>query len=221
MPIINLDFLSNDYQEKKTKAQKIEEELKIDILTGKMRSGQRIVEQDLCDRYGISRTPIREILRRVEAEGLIETIPNRGAFVKGFSAQDIDDFYVMKSSLEVQCIRWAIERITDNELDMLEQTFEFMEFYTMSDDLEKMLRINNGFDTIIYRACHNRELEKALHRYNFYINYASAHTRYPANYLTTVLEEHRAIFHAFKDRNPEAGAEAAEIHMLKTMIRRK
>ena len=57
-----LDFLNDDYQEKRTKAQKIEEELKIDILRGKMRSGQRIVEQDLCDRYGISRTPIREIL---------------------------------------------------------------------------------------------------------------------------------------------------------------
>lgn len=221
MPMINLDFLSNDYQETKTKAQKIEEELKIDILSGKLRSGQRIVEQDLCDRYGISRTPIREILRRIEAEGLIETIPNRGAFVKGFTQQNIDDFYVMKSALEVQCIRWAIERITDDELDMLEQTFEFMEFYTMSDDLEKMLRINQGFDSIIYRACHNRELEKILQRYSFYIHHSLMHTRYPANYLSTVLEEHRAIFQAFQDRDPEAGAEAAEIHMLKTMIRRK
>ncbi|MBR4411608.1 MAG: GntR family transcriptional regulator [Firmicutes bacterium] len=221
MPMMNLDFLSNDYQEKKTKAQKIEEEIKIEILSGRLRTGQRIVEQDLCDKYGISRTPIREILRRIESEGLIETIPNRGAFVKGFTEQNIDDFYVMKSALEIQCIRWAIERITDDELDMLQQTFEFMEFYTMSDDLEKMLRINNGFDTIIYRACHNREMEKTLHRYNFYLKYAASNSRYPANYLTTVLEEHRAIFHAFMTRNPEAGAEAAEIHMLKTMIRRK
>ena len=221
MPIMNLDFLSNDYQEKKTKAQKIEEELKIEILSGKLRSGQRIVEQDLCDRYGISRTPIREILRRVEAEGLIETIPNRGAFVKGFTSRDIEDFYLMKTLLEVQCVRWAIDRITDDELDLLEQTFEFMEFYTMSEDLEKMLKINRGFDSIIYRACHNREVEKTLQRYNFYITYSSSHIHYPANYLDTVLEEHRAIFQAFKARDSEAGAKAAEIHMLKTMIRRK
>lgn len=219
--MINLDFLNDDYKEKKTTAQKIEEELKIDILSGKMRSGQRIIEQNLCDRYGVSRTPIREILRRVESEGLIETIPNRGAFVKGFSSRDIDDFYMLKSSLEVQCVRWAIDRITDEELDMLEQIFEFMEFYTMSDDLEKMLRINRGFDTVIYRAAHNRDVEKTLHRYNFYIQHAATNARYPANYLPVVLEEHRAIFHAFKNRNAEAGAEAAEIHMLKTMIRRK
>jgi len=221
MITMNLDFLNNDYEEKKTPAQKIEESLKIDILTGKLRSGQRIVEQNLCDQYGLSRTPIREILRRIEAEGLIETIPNRGAFVRGFSARDIDDFYLLKSALEIQCVRWAIERITDEEMDLLEQIFEFMEFYTMSDDLEKMLRINRGFDTVIYRASHNREAEKTLHRYNFYINHANANVRYPINYLPAVLEEHRAIFHAFKNRDPHAGAEAAEIHMLRTMIRRR
>ena len=218
---MNLDFLNNDYQEKKTTAQKIEEDLKIEILTGKRRSGQRIIEQNLCDRYGISRTPIREILRRVESEGLIETIPNRGAFVRGFTARDIDDFYLLKSALEVQCVRWAIERITNEELEMLDQIFEFMEFYTMSDDLEKMLRINQGFDTVIYRASHNREAEKALHRYNFYIEHANAHVRYPMNYLQAVLEEHRAIYHAFKNRDPHAGAEATEIHMLRSMIRRR
>lgn len=219
--MINLDFLSNDYEEKKTTAQKIEEELKIDILTGKRRNGQRIVEQELCDSYGISRTPVREILRRIEAEGLIETVPNRGAFVRGFTEQDIDDFFYLKSLLEVQCVRWAITRITDEELNTLEEIFEFMEFYTMSDDLEKMARINQGFDAAIYDAAHNKDMEQTLHRYNFYLHHANAQVRYPINYLTTVLEEHRAIFQAFLARDPDAGAEATEIHMMKTIIRRK
>lgn len=219
--MINLDFLSNDYEEKKTISQKIEEELKTDILTGKRRDGQRIVEQDLCDAYGISRTPVREILRRIEAEGLIETIPNRGAFVRAFSMQDIDDFFYLKSLLEVQCVRWAIQRITDEEMNTLEEIFEFMEFYTMSDDLDKMVRINQGFDAAIYDAAHNKEMEHTLLRYNFYIRHANAHVRYPINYLSTVLEEHRAIFRAFQARDPEAGAEATEIHMMKTIIRRK
>ena len=167
--MINLDFLNNDYEEKKSISQKIEEEIKIKILTGQLRNGQRIVEQTLCDHYQISRTPIREILRKIEAEGLIETIPNRGAFVKGFTSQNIDDFFYLKSLMEVQCVRWAIERITDEELETLEEIFEFMEFYTISDDLEKMVRINQGFDTVIYSASHNREIEATLHRYNFYI----------------------------------------------------
>ncbi|MGN0714739.1 MAG: GntR family transcriptional regulator [Anaerovoracaceae bacterium] len=218
--MINLDSIIDPSIVQKTTAEKIEEELKTEILTGKLRPGQRIVEQKLCDRYGISRTPIREILCHVEAEGLIETIPNRGAVVKGFTTREIDDFFLLKAPLEVQCVRWAIDRITPEEMDMLEQIFEFMEFYTMSGDLEKMLRINHGFDAALYQACHNRELEVTLSRYNFYLHHANAGVRYPANYLPVVLEEHRAIFQAFRSRDPEAGAEATEIHMLRTMIRR-
>ncbi|MGN1143313.1 MAG: GntR family transcriptional regulator, partial [Anaerovoracaceae bacterium] len=195
--MINLDSIIDPSIVQKTTAEKIEEELKTEILTGKLRPGQRIVEQKLCDRYGISRTPIREILRHVEAEGLIETIPNRGAVVKGFTSREIDDFFLLKAPLEVQCVRWAIDRITPEEMDMLEQIFEFMEFYTMSGDLEKMLRINHGFDAALYQACHNRELESTLSRYNFYLHHANAKVRYPANYLPVVLEEHRAIFQAF------------------------
>ena len=77
MPMMNLDFLSNDYQEKKTKAQKIEEEIKIEILSGRLRTGQRIVEQDLCDKYGISRTPIREAIRKLDAAGVLEKQPEK------------------------------------------------------------------------------------------------------------------------------------------------
>ena len=219
--MINLDFLSNNYEEKKTPAQKIEEELKIHILTGRLASGQRIIEQQLCDKYQLSRTPVREILHKLEAEGLIETIPNRGAVVRGFTPQEIDDFFYLKSNLEVQCVRWAIERITDKELEILEEIFEFMEFYTISNDLSKMVRINRGFDAILYNASHNREIETTLHRYNFYLYHATAQIAYPPDYLTSVLEEHRSIYEAFRAKDVEAGAAATEIHMMKYMLRRK
>lgn len=219
--MVNLDFLSNDYEEKKTPAQKIEEELKIHILTGRLASQQRIIEQQLCEKYHMSRTPIREILRKIEAEGLIETIPNRGAVVRGFTPQEINDFFYLKSHLEVQCVRWAIERISEKEMETLDEIFEFMEFYTISNDLNKMLRINRGFDAVIYNASHNREIEATLHRYNFYLQHATAQIPYPSNYLTTVLEEHRAIYEAFRAKDIEAGAAAAEIHMMNYMLRRK
>lgn len=63
----------------------------------------------------------------------------------------------MKALLYPQCVRWAIERITPEEFSMLEETFAFMEFYTATDDMEKMQKINRGFEAIIYNACHNRE----------------------------------------------------------------
>ena len=219
--LTKLDFLSNDYKEKKTPAQLAEEAIEKDIISGRIAPGQRINEQDICKRFNMSRTPVREILRRIEGNGLAKSIPNRGVFAVGLSQQDLDDIFYLKILLEVQCVRWAIERITEDQLELLGETFDFMQFYTMSDDLDKMLRINEGFDAIIYNAAHNKELEKRLNRYNFLINNANADVKYPLNYLTTVLEEHRAIYDAFVARDPDAGAEATEIHLYKSMLRRK
>ena len=192
--LTKLDFLSNDYKEKKTPAQLAEEAIEKDIISGRIAPGKRINEQDICKRFNMSRTPVREILRRIEGNGLAKSIPNRGVFAVGLTQQDLDDIFYLKILLEVQCVRWAIERITEEQLELLGETFDFMQFYTMSDDLDKMLRINEGFDAIIYNAAHNKELEKRLNRYNFLINNANADVKYPLNYLSTVLEEHRAIY---------------------------
>lgn len=219
--MLTLDFLSNDYKEKKTMAQIAEENIEIDIITGRIPSGKRINEQSLCKAYNMSRTPIREILRRIEGNGLVKSIPNRGVFAVGLTQEAVDDLFYLKTILEVQCVRWAVERIDEHQMNLLEETFDFMQFYTMSNDLDKILRINEGFDTIIYNSAHNKELETRLNRYNFLIKHANAEVKYPLNYLPTVLEEHRAIFEAFKSKNPDAGAEATEIHMYKSMLRRK
>ena len=219
--MISLDFLSNDYEDTKSPAQKAEESIAIDILTGVLKPGQRIAEHTLCDKYSMSRTPIREILGRLASTGLVRIIPNRGAFVAGVTERDIDDYFYMKSLLYPQCVKWAIERITVEEMSTLEETFAFMEFYTATEDLEKMLKINRGFESIIYNASHNPELERTLLRYDFFIRYANYDIKYPLNYLPTVLEEHRAIFDAFKNKKPEAGTEAAQIHAYRSMLRRK
>ena len=168
--MLSLDFLSNDYEDNKSPAKKAEEYIAIDILTGNLRKGQRIVEQALCEKFGMSRTPIREILGRLASSGLIELIPHRGAFVAGITERDVDDIFYMKSLLYPQCVQWAIERITDEEFAMLEETFAFMEFYTATEDSEKMQKINRGFEAIIYDACHNKEMEAALLKYDFIIS---------------------------------------------------
>ncbi|MDO4834208.1 MAG: GntR family transcriptional regulator [Bacillota bacterium] len=191
-----------------------------DILTGRLRPGQKIVEQDLCRKYGVSRTPIREALRQLEADGLVETVLNRGAFVIGMSDRDYEDMFEMRKAYEIQAVKWAIERITDEEMEQLEETFEFMEFYTMRNDIEKMLVINTGFHQVIYQASHNRVLHKQLESYRNLIRYKDPGTVYEENYLATVLEEHRAIFKAFIERNPREGALAMEIHMNRSRERR-
>ncbi|MGN0710127.1 MAG: GntR family transcriptional regulator [Anaerovoracaceae bacterium] len=194
-------------------------QLQKEILQGKLRAGEKLTEQSICDKYKVSRTPVREALRQLEMEGLIETIPNRGAFVVGFSRQDLADMYELRKAYEVQAVKWAIERITDEEMEDLEETFEFMEFYTQKNDIDKMLNINTGFHQLIYTASHNRMLQHVLSSYQIYVKHCRRPGPYPENYLADVLEEHRAIFKAFQDRDVEAGVAAMQHHMDNSMAR--
>ena len=194
--------------------------LQKDILTGKLKPGDKLTEQELCKAYGVSRTPVREALRQLEADGLVENILNRGAFVVGMSEQDYEDMFELRKAYEVQAVKWAIERITEEEMDRLEETCEFMEFYTLRNDIDKMLTINSGFHQVIYEASHNRMLKKLLSSYQNYLKYKGIESAYDDDYLTTVLEEHRAIFKAFKDKDVKAGTLAMEMHIDRARERR-
>ena len=126
----------------------------------------------------------------------------------------------MRRAYEMQAVKWAIERITDEEMDKLEETFEFMEFYTMRKDVEKMLVINSGFHQVIYEASHNRMLRKQLSSYQNYLKYVGRDVVFEDDYLPTVLEEHRMIFKAFVDKDIKAGVEAMERHINRSRERR-
>ncbi len=195
-------------------------QLQKDILTGKLKAGQKLTEQELCKTYGVSRTPVREALRQLETDGLVENILNRGAFVVGMTEQDYEDMFELRKIYEMQAVKWAIDRINDEEMDRLEEIFEFMEFYTMRNDIDKMLTINTSFHQMIYEASHNKMLKKLLSSYQSFLKYKGADSVYDEYYLATVLEEHRAIFKAFKDKDIKAGALAMEIHINRAKERR-
>ncbi|MCL1983266.1 MAG: GntR family transcriptional regulator [Clostridiales bacterium] len=187
--------------------------LRKDILQGKYPKGHKLTEQQICSEHMISRTPVREALRRLEAEGLIETVPNRGAFVLGLSGQDVRDIFCLRRPYEIQAVKWAVERITDDELDALEETFEFMEFYTQKGDLDKMLNINTSFHQLIYASSHNRMLQATLSSYQQYTAYALKAPSTTHENLPLLLAEHGDIFWALKNRDLAAGVGAMERHM--------
>lgn len=188
-------------------------ELRRGILQGNYQEGEKLTEQNICDEYNVSRTPVREALRQLESEGLIETIPNRGAFVTGVSSQDIADLYEMRKAYEILAVKWAILRITKEELETLGEAFDFMEFYTQKNDVEKMLNINMQFHGLIYLAAHNKRLENILSSYQIYLKQTKASVAYLDGYLEVVLEEHRRIYQAFLEGDAEAGAAATALHL--------
>ena len=195
-------------------------ELQSDILSGAIPNSSKLTEQAICKKYNVSRTPVREAFRQLEADGLIENIPNRGAFVTGLTRRDISDLFDLRALFEVQAVEWAIKRMTSEDIDKLAETVEFMEFYTLKDDVDKVLAFNSQFHNIIYAGTGNRMIQKTLAIYQTYLKHSAPAKTYTGDYLKTILEEHKAIFEAFESKNPAAGRKAMEYHMAQSKLRR-
>ncbi|MDR3363475.1 MAG: GntR family transcriptional regulator [Clostridiales Family XIII bacterium] len=193
--------------------------LRIEILTERMRAGDKLTEQMLCERFGVSRTPVREALKNLETEGLIDMIPNRGAFVIGLTQDDLRDLYTLRMQSEMQAVRWAIERRANAEMEAVEESLDFMRFYTGRCDAKRMRSINAGFHRRIVAASHNRILAESLSRIQDYIRYSARVLPYRETDLPVILKEHTAVFKAFKANDPEAGAFAMQKHIENSLLR--
>jgi DNA-binding GntR family transcriptional regulator len=188
-------------------------ELRKDILAERLPPGEKLTEQRLCDRYKVSRTPVREALKQLSAEGLLETIPNRGAFVSGLSRGDMDDIFTLRKIYELQAVRWAIERITEEGLAELDEIREFMEFYTEKRDTKKLTEINTRFHRRIYAASGCRMLRHILSSYQIYIRYSRQTLPYSEADLPAILAEHKRVFDAFRAADVAAGVSAMRAHI--------
>ena len=156
---------------------------------------------------------MREAFQKLELDGLIEIIPNRGAFVIGLTRQDIEDMYELRKAYEAIAVRWAVERITDAEFEALEEAFDMMEFYTQKNDADKMKMMNMRFHSLIYAATKNRMLQHVLTSYQIYTKNTKVSSEYILAYLDEVLQEHREIFMAFQNKDKKAATEACIRHM--------
>ena len=183
------------------------------ILKGESEIGEKIKENQIATELKVSRTPIREAFKLLENEGLIDYIPNRGCFAKGFTKQDVDDIYAVREALEELAVRWAVARITEPELLALEEQVDLMEFYTKKKDKKKVLELNTSFHEVIYASARSRFLAQVLRSYKEYIEKTRKSIFYEQSYLEGILSEHRAIFEAIKDRDEERVVEAISKHL--------
>ena len=184
------------------------------ILKGEYEIGEKIKENQIATELRVSRTPIREAFKILENEGLIDYVPNRGCFAKGFTKQDVEDIYAVREALEALALNWAVDRITEKEIAALEEQCDLMEFYTKKKDRKKVLEMNSSFHDIIYASARSRFLAQVLRSYKEYIDKTRKSIFYEQSYLESILVEHRAILDAIKDRDKERAAAAMTKHLM-------
>lgn len=177
------------------------EQLQNDILNGLYEPGESLIEMKLSDELGVSRTPVREALRQLELEGLVQSVPNKGVIVKGISAQDIQDIYTIRMLIEGLAARWAAEKITPQELNELKEAVELEEFYTVKKDNSHLLQFDTRFHEIIFKASKSRPLMHTLSTFHHYVQKARSISMMDPARAMEVLEEHKAILQAIIEKD--------------------
>ena len=183
------------------------------ILKGEYEIGEKIKESSIASELSVSRTPIREAFKMLEEEGLLDYLPNRGCYAKGFTKRDVADIYTVRETLEKLAVTWACERITDEEIEKLEEQCELMEFYTNKRDVQKILSMNSTFHDIIYNSSRSRFLAQVLRSYKGYLDKARKSVYYDEAFLDSIQMEHRALLEAVKARDTEMALKAIHEHL--------
>ena len=174
------------------------------IIKGKLRPGQRIKEQEISSQLGISRPPVREAFKILEAGGLIKREPRRGVLVSEVTKNDIWEIYTLKIALYTLAVSLAIDRISDNGIGKLEKIVAQMEMIAHDDsnpDIIKYEELNNLFhETTAAMAGHGR-LKKIVQSLNKQIKRVSYRSFTKAGHLQSSCRYHRQILEAIKARD--------------------
>ncbi|KEA61657.1 Transcriptional regulator, GntR family [Marinobacterium lacunae] len=181
------------------------------IRSGALQPGGRVVETDLANWLGISRTPVREALRRLESEGLICSTPHQGMTIAALDYQAVIELYQMREVLEASAASLAAKHASEPELYTLREIVN--QERNQADDPEARARLNEAFHQTLYRAAHNRYLLKALSGFRDSLTLLGRTTYAIEGRSNSALEEHEELLSAIEARDSDMAEEAARRHI--------
>lgn len=187
--------------------------LRQEILTGKLRPGERLMEIHLADKLGVSRTPIREAIRKLELEGLVIMIPRRGAEVAQITLKSLEDVMEVRRALDVLAIELACERMNEEDLHSLFQACENFNAAVKTKDTRKIAEADVAFHDIIVLSTGNarliqlvNNLSEQMYRYRFeYLKDSAPHA--------LLQQEHREMYRSISQKDKTAAAAAVKKHI--------
>ena len=189
------------------------ETLREAIKSGSLTPGERLMEIQLAEELGVSRTPVREAIRKLELERFVVMLPRRGTYVANLSLKDINEVFEIRSALDGLAAGLAAERITEEELEQMERLLVEIADHIEQRDNQKIVAADEAFHDILYRASRNERLVGII--YNLreqFTRFRSISINYPGR-LQNTLEEHRQVVEAIAQRNPEAAQQKAREHI--------
>ena len=206
-------MLNFDIQNHKPLREMVYEELKMQILKGSIIPGTRMMEVELAEEMGVSRTPIREAIRKLEKEGLVTIEPRRGAYASMISTEDMVEILEVRQDLEGLAAYFAADRMTKGQMEELKQVSNSYNEAVRQGNMEAMIKHDTRFHHIIVESCRNKILVQMIEqlqelvlrfRYIYYDNFRRAEN---------MPEEHEAIVAAIAEGDADKARAAADIHI--------
>lgn len=187
--------------------------LRDSIITGALPPGTRLLEVELSQELGVSRGTLREALRMLENEGLVESFPGRGSYVSRLSERDIREVYSLRSLLEKEAVRLAIDRMTEKDVRSLERSLDGMVKAASRDDAAEVNKYDLEFHQTIWTIAEHQRLQEVLEGILSQIRmYLTVNTQLYED-LAAGISDHVEIMEAIKGRDNELAADKMGKHL--------
>jgi len=189
------------------------EKIKEAIIKGHFKPGEKLVEQTLAQEMGVSRTPVREAIRRLEAEGFVVSIPRKGVVVSRADKEEIVQLYSIRAELEGLAARWAIENADEDDIRKLDEAISRMEETAASGDLDGVVQSNALFHDAIAQASKSRILCTLLKTLQDNIQRFRFQSLHLPGRPVAALAEHKEIVAAIKEKKAEEADRLLKEHL--------
>ena len=183
------------------------------ILTGKLTPGERLMENQLADKLGVSRTPVREALRMLSLENLVELVPRKGAQVLDMSEKDVVNILEVRGALEGLATSLACVKMTKEDLMQLRNLETEFERAIEENDLERIIELDEAFHDMILKSTENDKLTHIYQNLRTQLyRYRMAHLKADSS-IPAIVAHHRGILRAIENHDVEEGATVAQGHI--------
>ncbi len=183
------------------------------IINGALKPRERLMEIQLAEELGVSRTPVREALRKLELEGFIVMVPRKGAYVADLSIKDVADVFEIRIALEGLAAALAAERITDEELELMERHLVEKAEAISKHDMVKLVEVDTSFHEALYGASRNDRLITIINNLREQIQRFRTSSLAMPGRMKQSLDEHRSIVEAIQSRDIALARQAAQEHI--------
>lgn len=187
---------------RKSLREEVYESLKKSILHGKLKAGQRLIEEQLAHQVGISRTPVREAFHKLERDDLVTRLPKGGFAVREFTKEDVEEIFGIRSALESYAAYLATLHISPERMATLEKKVSESGHALKSGEEEKVVELHTEFHDLLYKSCKSKKLIEMINNFRDYFYRYRAALLHTEDGMNASTQDHRRMLEAMKNKNP-------------------